>query len=107
MKRKTCNTCKRLVAGGVCIACAAGFAIVGPVFHGTDPTSGSPTTMFEMLTSPAQRIPGLYAATEDRSDPWHTESTSGLKTEVDLVTIGSVSTTYLPQQPKYLRLPRL
>jgi hypothetical protein len=105
MKRKVCDTCKRLIAGGVCFTCIAGAVVAGPVFDRIDPTPGSPTATFRMLTDPAPQIPILYPAAEDRGDPWHTEATSGLRTDVDYVTMGSVSTTEWLWRPKYPRLP--
>ena len=105
MKRKVCDTCKRLIVGGVCVACVASAVVAGPVFDRIDPAPGSPTAMFKVLTNPAPQIPGFYPAAEDRGDPWHTEATSGLRTNVDYVTRGSVSTTAWLWRPKYPRLP--
>jgi hypothetical protein len=103
MKKKICKRCKQLMTAGVCIACAAGAVVAGPSFHRTDATSGSQTVMFRLLTTSEVRIREVYAAAEDRSDPLHTENSTGLRTDVDLVTIGSISTDDPPSQRKYPR----
>ena len=106
-KKKVCSCCRRMLASGVCIACGAATVFAAPVFHRIDPASGSRTAMFKQLTASELQISEPYTAADDRCDPLHTESTTGLRTDADLVTMGSVSTADLLWPPKYVRFPGL
>jgi hypothetical protein len=85
---KICHGCETLMICGICLACGTGAA--GSVFHGAGAVPGPAT-----VTAPG--ILRLSPASWDRREPWHTETTSGLRTDVDYVTRGSLATDWSPQ----------